>query len=449
MADMSIAIKQEYPTSPDSESYSDDLDVFNRSKELFCGEDTDRKLHNLGQRSPETALTAEKGAFCQLESQKQNFLEQFCTSSVAAESRNEESHGRSKNNQKLCLVCGDVASGYHYGVASCEACKAFFKRTVQGNVQYVCPAVNECDITKRRRKSCQACRYRKCLIMGMLKEGVRIDRVRGGRQKYHILHRASENTEQEPVKKKVKAEHAIVTQLMAAEPEKANAMPEDIPDVNDAEVKIWMIMSNLANKELVGLITWAKQIPGFLSLALNDQMTLLQSAWNEILCLGLAYRSVPYKDKLVFADDFILEKNGANIAGLRLDLLNEMTLRLTEKLQMVKIDREEYVLLKALVLCNSDIVHLEDAAAVDKIQDTLFDALNNHIQAIHPSEKRRQSQLLMGLPLLRQLSAASMQHIREMSQHKEIPMDQLLKEMISAKMDKDAIPIKQPQSNEL
>lgn len=54
----------------------------------------------------------------------------------------------------------------------------------QGNIEYTCPAANECEINKRRRKACQACRFRKCLRTGMLREGVRLDRVRGGRQKY-------------------------------------------------------------------------------------------------------------------------------------------------------------------------------------------------------------------------------------------------------------------------
>lgn len=50
-----------------------------------------------------------------------------------------------------------------------------------GNIEYSCPATNECEITKRRRKSCQACRFMKCLTVGMMREGEKkIQRERKG-----------------------------------------------------------------------------------------------------------------------------------------------------------------------------------------------------------------------------------------------------------------------------
>uniref|UniRef100_H3B6U5 Estrogen related receptor beta n=1 Tax=Latimeria chalumnae TaxID=7897 RepID=H3B6U5_LATCH len=96
-----------------------------------------------------------------------------CSSTLMEDSPTKCEYMLNSIPKRLCLVCGDIASGYHYGVASCEACKAFFKRTIQntGNIEYSCPATNECEITKRRRKSCQACRFMKCLKVGMLKEG--------------------------------------------------------------------------------------------------------------------------------------------------------------------------------------------------------------------------------------------------------------------------------------
>lgn len=46
----------------------------------------------------------------------------------------------------------------------------FFPSAV-GHNDYICPATNQCTIDKNRRKSCQACRLRKCYEVGMVKCG--------------------------------------------------------------------------------------------------------------------------------------------------------------------------------------------------------------------------------------------------------------------------------------
>jgi len=70
-----------------------------------------------------------------------------------------------------CLVCGDRASGKHYGVPSCDGCRGFFKRSVRRNMQYVCKADGRCVVDAARRNQCQACRFQKCLRVNMNKDG--------------------------------------------------------------------------------------------------------------------------------------------------------------------------------------------------------------------------------------------------------------------------------------
>lgn len=77
----------------------------------------------------------------------------------------------------LCRICGDKASGFHYGVHACEGCKGFFRRSIQHNVKYrVCSKGDECLIMRINRNRCQYCRLKKCLSLGMSKDAVRLGR---------------------------------------------------------------------------------------------------------------------------------------------------------------------------------------------------------------------------------------------------------------------------------
>ncbi|KAE9421202.1 hypothetical protein Angca_004104, partial [Angiostrongylus cantonensis] len=77
---------------------------------------------------------------------------------------------------ELCVVCGDKASGRHYGAVSCEGCKGFFKRSIRKQIGYMCRGSKDCPVTKFHRNRCQYCRLKKCLSMGMRSESVQAER---------------------------------------------------------------------------------------------------------------------------------------------------------------------------------------------------------------------------------------------------------------------------------
>lgn len=70
-----------------------------------------------------------------------------------------------------CMVCGDKSSGKHYGQFTCEGCKSFFKRSVRRNLTYTCRGNRDCPIDQHHRNQCQYCRLKKCLKVGMRREG--------------------------------------------------------------------------------------------------------------------------------------------------------------------------------------------------------------------------------------------------------------------------------------
>ncbi|XP_053198853.1 estrogen-related receptor gamma a isoform X2 [Scomber japonicus] len=316
-----------------------------------------------------------------------------CSSTIGEDSQIKCEYMLNSMPKRLCLVCGDIASGYHYGVASCEACKAFFKRTIQG---------------------------------------VRLDRVRGGRQKYKRRIDADNSPYLNPqlALPPKKPYNKIVSHLLVAEPEKIYAMPD--PTVPDSDIKALTTLCDLADRELVVNIGWAKHIPGFSTLSLADQMSLLQSAWMEILILRVVYRSLSFEDKLVYAEDYIMDEDQSKLAGL-LDL-NNAILQLVKKYKTMKLEKEEFVTLKAIALANSDSMHIEDVDAVQKLQDVLHEALQDYEASQHQEDPRRAGKLLMTLPLLRQTSTKAVQHFYSIKQDGKVPMHKLFLELLEAKV---------------
>lgn len=63
-----------------------------------------------------------------------------------------------------------------------------------------------------------------------------------------------------------RADGGFLTMLMSIEPEKVYAQPDHT--LPDDDFKLMTTLSDLADRELVATISWAKQVPGILLLVL-------------------------------------------------------------------------------------------------------------------------------------------------------------------------------------
>ncbi|NXG98297.1 ESR1 protein, partial [Loxia leucoptera] len=369
----------------------------------------------------------------------------------------------STKETRYCAVCNDYASGYHYGVWSCEGCKAFFKRSIQGHNDYMCPATNQCTIDKNRRKSCQACRLRKCYEVGMMKGGIRKDR-RGGRvmkQKRQRDEQDSRNGEASStelraptlwtsplvVKHNKKNSPALsltaeqmVSALLEAEPPLVYS--EYDPNRPFNEASMMTLLTNLADRELVHMINWAKRVPGFVDLTLHDQVHLLECAWLEILMIGLVWRSMEHPGKLLFAPNLLLDRNQGKCVEGMVEIF-DMLLATAARFRMMNLQGEEFVCLKSIILLNSGVYtflsstlkSLEEKdyihRVLDKITDTLIHLMAKSGLSLQ-QQHRRLAQLLLILSHIRHMSNKGMEHLYNMKCKNVVPLYDLLLEMLDA-----------------
>ncbi|KAF2368480.1 Nuclear hormone receptor ligand-binding domain [Trinorchestia longiramus] len=310
-------------------------------------------------------------------------------------------------SKHLCAICEDKASGKHYGVFSCEGCKGFFKRTVRKELQYACRENKRCTIDRRHRNRCQYCRYNRCLAMGMKREAVQEERQRtkaggggggGG---------AADKDNDAMV-----AASGLALEIPTDSIREAETLAEMIEDKKPA-VKNDGVASMLgfaAGQQLDQLVVWAKHIPHFRDLPLNDQVLLLVNGWNELLIAGFSHRSCAIDDGIMLSEGIKINRSNAQQFGVG-SIFDRVLTELVTKMKEMKLDKVELGCLRTIVLYNPDVKGLTCANHVESLRERVYATLEEYTKVNTPDEPGRFPKLLLRLPALRSIGLRCLEHL--------------------------------------
>ncbi|XP_013405267.1 steroid hormone receptor ERR2 [Lingula anatina] len=337
----------------------------------------------------------------------------------------------SQETPGYCLVCSDKGSGYHYSVYSCEGCKGFFKRTIQKNLVYQCKDAGLCIINKFTRNSCQYCRFQRCMEVGMKREAVREDRSPGGKHRVRrpkVMDYSNENLF--PLATEEYTDE-IIDMLVAAKPD---LLPEPEPLSDDVATDGNVVDINHLMRygygELKMIIQWAKKVPGFSSICIEDQMAMLKSSFMELNVFRLAYRSKEFEGAVRFAENILMSKEESVEIGWGQDLVLA-TLDFVRRLKDLFLDRVEFCILNGLILTYPDAAGLKEKEKVQMLQAKILDSFRKYETSKFPHNPRRYGRVLLRLPALRTVSAKAAERFLSMSLDGTVKLTGLVTEMLN------------------
>ncbi|NWI26374.1 NR4A3 protein, partial [Sula dactylatra] len=286
----------------------------------------------------------------------------------------------SSSGEGTCAVCGDNAACQHYGVRTCEGCKGFFKRTVQKNAKYVCLANKNCPVDKRRRNRCQYCRFQKCLSVGMVKEVVRTDSLKGRRGRLPSKPKSplqQEPSQPSPPSPPISMMNALVRALTDSTPRELDYSRYCSTDQAAAGTDAEHVQQfyNLLTASIDITRGWAEKIPGFTDLPKEDQTLLIESAFLELFVLRLSIRSDTAEDKFVFCNGLVLHRlQCLRGFGEWLDSIKDFSLNL----KSLNLDIPALASLSALTMI-TERHGLKEPKKVEELCNKITSSLKDHL----------------------------------------------------------------------
>ncbi|XP_064640152.1 hepatocyte nuclear factor 4-gamma-like isoform X2 [Lineus longissimus] len=317
---------------------------------------------------------------------------------------------------QLCAICGDRATGKHYGAASCDGCKGFFRRSVRKNHVYTCRFSRNCLVDKDKRNQCRYCRLKKCFRAGMKKEAVQNerDRISVRRTSYDDIQQNGSLS---------------VNTLLNAEilSRQGWEITHNVQDIVQKKIATIVDVTESMRQQLLILVEWAKYIPSFCELPLDDQVALLRAHAGEHLLLGVARRSIPLKDILLLGNDYIIPRHTTDMEINR--IANRILDELVKPLRDVQIDDSEFACLKAIVFFDP-AKGINESQKIKMMRYQVQINLEDYINDRQYDSRGRFGELLLLLPALQSITWQMIEQIQFAKLFGVAKIDSLLQEML-------------------
>uniref|UniRef100_A0A1I7UVN0 Nuclear receptor n=1 Tax=Caenorhabditis tropicalis TaxID=1561998 RepID=A0A1I7UVN0_9PELO len=302
-----------------------------------------------------------------------------------------------------CAICTKPANGYHYDVRSCNGCKTFFRRMCISDKNFQCKAKGDCfDLTKRDTPiKCRACRYDKCITAGMNPMAMQVDEkeaTAGNFKKLTKRVKRSSSQDDDDDDDDIQEIPVAQKQIVKAITNFENRIQNLVDNLNYLEGKVAKLRMSAYNPHwktfpgLEGFLTMANKInladsagvghmdersfygfvlsadarmafENFSSSSENkffearkrDRLILMKHSALALMNLHISYFTVARKyDSVVHPD--------GTLAPMKVGMVYERTVMSISPLIRCDIQETEYVLLKAICLCNPAVPDLSDHA---------------------------------------------------------------------------------------
>lgn len=281
---------------------------------------------------------------------------------------------------RVCQICGDVASGCHYGALTCGSCKVFFKRAAEGKQNFLCASRNDCTIDKLRRKNCPSCRLKRCFESGMTLRSRKLKVIDSQKPLERSDSSGPSAVETAPGGSAAPAmvpAHLLETLhsvLGHIEPLMVHAGHDAAQP--DSATALLTSLNQLGERQLVSVVKWAKGVPGFRNLHVDDQMMAIQYSWMVIMVFGLGWRSFTEANAthLFFAPDLVFNEQRMHASGMYEDCVRLR--QLSQRFSALRVSREEFLCMKALLLFSFIPAEgLKSQSCFDELRSTYINEL--------------------------------------------------------------------------